>query len=221
MLYRSTGFSLKKFDFQSDLRELSLDATDAQEIEVNLEIDYDKIFMKIKHVFRELGYYLRENKFVMLCLIAVIVSATGTIVYNSVTTSYDRTYGMNKDFTYQDVVFNIQDAIVTNIDYKGNVIEDGSYFVILDTKSKNIANNSKRFDYNSIKLQIGKNTYTPDLTINKYFIDYLPGTVITVLTSQRENHYALIYKIPASSKNKSMKLLLYNGTATTSDGTRM
>lgn len=209
---RAIGFNIKKFDFQNDIREMGLNATDAEEVEININVDFDKIGRNVNKSFRETKYYLKENKFIMFCLCIVFVGVSGYFIYKAVTSDYDKVVGMNKIFTFERVEFKVNDVIVTNIDYQGKELDNDKYYVVLDLYSKNTSSKSVKMDYNNFKLRVGDSYYTPDLSRNGSFVDYLPGNVLTLLTPNRENEFALVYVIDGEDKAKSMKLSIYNGT---------
>lgn len=211
---RSTGFNLKKFDFQNDIRELNLNAADAQEFELKLNIDFDLIKRKINHIFRNLVYYFKENKFIFICIItALVVGLVALIVTNRVKDP-NRTFNINQEFSYNSLRMKVNKVMVTNMDYNGDPIIEDSFYVVLDLSVTNTGNSSYKLDYNNFKLQIGKKMYTPEQSITKYFEDFTNTASPNVLVSNRDYRYAIVYKIDSKDKNKAMKWVIYNGSVT-------
>ena len=130
-LIRAIGFDIKKFNFRSDLREMNYDFADSEEIEVNINLNSYKYKRKVRRSLREFVYYLKENKlFVTICLGILAVILIIILIKNR-NINYDQRYGMNKTFTYNGMQLIIEDAMVSNLDYNGNVIKEGYYYVVL------------------------------------------------------------------------------------------
>ena len=70
---RATGFDVKKFDFAHDLQQLNVDEKDNEEFEVDVELDTDKLFRKIRKKIRYAKYVYFENKFLIFLTLAIVL----------------------------------------------------------------------------------------------------------------------------------------------------
>ena len=61
----------------------------------------------------------------------------GYYVYNGVEPNYDLNYRINSTFNHNSLAITVKDAMVTNVDYAGNLIEKDSYYVVLKMNIKN------------------------------------------------------------------------------------
>ena len=217
-LIRAIGFDIKKFNFRSDLREMNYDFADSEEIEVNINLNSYKYKRKVRRSLREFVYYLKENKlFVTICLGILAVILIIILIKNR-NINYDQRYGMNKTFTYNSMQLIIEDAMVSNLDYNGNVIKEGYYYVVLKVNLKNNSGITKKIDFNQFNLAIGSNLVKPNLSKSSYFIDFAPENVISEFSHKTDRTFALVYEVPTKDKNKGSKLDIYNGTVNNKKG---
>ena len=64
LVVRALGFDIKKFDFERDLEELEITSEDSEEVEVNLEFDFDKFKRNVRKQIRHFKYAYYENKII-------------------------------------------------------------------------------------------------------------------------------------------------------------
>ena len=209
---RAIGFDLKKFDFASDLRQMNYSSKDAEEFELNVNLDVYKARRKVRRLFRELIYYIKENKFVVIivCIIASIVFLN--YVRNNVHGNYDQTYHMNKTFKYEKLDVTFQDAIISNLDYNGKQISDNKYFLAIKINISNESGVSVRVDYNNFKLNIGGNYINPTITDSKYFVDMASSNVPMVINHRSNHTFVLVYELNLNEINRANEIELHNGT---------
>ena len=215
MILRTIGFDLKKFNFTNDIKDLNLSRQDAEEIEINIDFQGYKAKRVAHRTFREAIYYIRENKFMFICIFSIIGILLFHFVRVNYLVSYDKNVGMNKRFTYNNFEISFEDAIITNLDYAGNKLD--SYYVVIKTYVKNKSNKSLDLDTNALKMQIGDELIKPDLVYSKNFIDFAPTLSSKMIGSNMEKRFALIYKIDSKQVSKTKTIVIHNGTTTKKD----
>lgn len=215
MVIRSLGFDVKKFNFKSDLKDLEITDEDSEEIELNLNFDTYKAERKIRRFIRELKYYYLENKKVIYIIGAVLVVVLGIFIYNN-TEKIKYTYKENKSFSLNGLTYNIKDSMITNIDLNGNIIEDDKYYVVIKFDVVNNSGADKRIDYDNLKLYYGFTYKYPSLNMGNSFLDYGDPYMNDVLYAKDSKTFIMAYEIEKKYKNRSFKILLYQGAATKS-----
>ncbi len=211
LIIRTLGFDVKKFDFKNDLKDLELTDEDSELIEINIGFDISKVERTIRRVIREFRYYFKENKFII-----VVIGFIGVaFIFYKVSNNYEKTkynYKVNQSFNYNGFSYKIEDSIITNLDYAGNIIKENTYYLLVKLSVTNNSGESKPFEYDNFKIYEGRDYYKPELDIGTNFIDYAkpyrgenirPGTTKT---------YLLTYVIGKKYKS-SYNITLYAGVA--------
>ena len=211
IVIRAIGFDIKKFDFASDLKEMNLSSTDAEEFELNINFDSYKAKRDVHRTFREFIYYIKENKFVIICLSFLLVVAIIYLLVSNIRRDYDQNYGIGKTFTYNNISLTVEDSLVTNLDYNGNIISD-NYYVVVKMNLVNNSGYSANIDYNNFKLLMGNELINPTINMSSNFLDYASTISGSTLKPGGSRVIAVVYEIKSTEKNRDMKLQIYNGT---------
>ena len=208
---RAIGFDIKKFNFSSDLSELDLSAQDAEEFEVNINFEGYKAKRDIHRIKREFGYYIRENKFVVRVIIGLIVVGSGIAFIASRHSNYDRNYRMGREIIFNKLSFTFEDAMITNMDFKGNKIDD-NYYVVVKTHVVNNTGATVSIDYDDIKLQVRDINLNPTMNLSGNFVDFVSTSPSQTFAHRADRTFALVYKITKGQLNSNKRLVIYNGT---------
>lgn len=204
VIITATGFNIKKFNFVKDLEELDITDVDSEEFEVSLEIDNDKLRRNYIKSKRYLYYVYKENKYVFITLVSILLVVIGTLVYLNVGV-YNKTYKENEYFQTNEYVINIEDTYLSKYDYLGNVISDDYQFVIAKVKIKNLFNSLKFLKSVSLVLNINDHRLYNTIDYKRSFFEL--GNLYK--NESIENDYAtyiLVYKIPNSYVDDKMVL---------------
>jgi len=204
---RAVGFNIKKFNFQSDLKEMQITSEDSEEVEVGLEIDPYKTKRFFRRYKREFTYYVIENKLMITIVLTVTIFSLLFIFYKT-RNNYDITYSQNKAFSHQAFTVNVKDSIISNMGYDGNKIDDKYYYLVLKTYVRNNAAQTIKLDYDNFEVISGKKRYKPVLDRSTYFLDYANPYYGDYLKTGEEKEIALVYRLEKSEINKSFKLRL-------------
>lgn len=206
---RGIGFNIRQFDFKSDLDELEISSEDSEEVEFLVGIDTYKTKRSIRRFFRELKYYYKENKFVFIMIIVIIVGILGTMLYMS-EEIYQRVYSEGDTLALGNLNFAIKDSYITNLTKSGDVLKEGKYYVILQVEVTNRYRESYQFSASSLELLINNEYYSPDLSIGNYFDDYGYPYDGTYVQGDTTRDYILVYEIDASLINQSFYITVFS-----------
>ncbi len=209
---RAFGLNIKHFNFNKDLREMQLSSGDADEVEININFETYKAKRNVRRLFREMIYYVKENKLIVGIITVVLVGVGLYFIYSTSSTNFDNNYKVGSTFRYQNLDINIKDCIISNLNYKGSVIKKDSYFLVLKLNIQNNYGESIALDYNNFKLNIGGVTLVPNNNYVTNFLDYNSTVVPNMYTPHINKDVIIIYEIGAKLIRKKMKLQLYNGS---------
>ena len=212
-ILRTTGFDIKKFDFTNDIKELNYNLNDNEEFEFNIDLQSDTLKRHAHRFSREMIYYYKENKLVLLCLFGVLSFVILLFILNNIYISGDVTYRLNSPFYYDNLQFNFVDNIITNLDIKGNVIDNDTYYVVVKTHIKNDKNSFLNFDYNNFQLKVKKEIILPTNSASTLFKNYCGDAAPETISGKFDGDVCLIYKVDKSLINKNMKIRISKGAS--------
>lgn len=216
---RTVGFDVKKFNFQSDLKEMRYGFEDSEEVEVNINLNSYKYKRKIRRSMREFGYYIKENKLFVIIFLSIVGVALVVTGIKNRHINYDQSYRTGKEFDYNGLKISVLDTMVTNLDYNGNILDKNYYYVVLKINLVNETGYTKTVDFNQFNLTYGNKIIKPTLSDSSYFIDFAAENVISSFAHKTNKTFSLVYKINAKDAHKGYKLDIYNGTIITSKET--
>ena len=209
-LIRALGFNIKQFNFQSDLAELNLSQADSEEIEISLGFEtykYRRIFNRIK---REFKYYFYENKIFMYSILAITIIV---LVYLFISNFeiYTTKYTTGDSFTFSNLNVKVEDSIITNLNYAGNVIDDNTYYLLLKLTITNNTKNDSALEYNKFLLYGRKRYYLPNIGYQLEFVDYGEAYDGNKLSPGASKTIILPYAINKEDINENYYISIYNG----------
>ena len=150
---RALGFDVKKFNFKNDLKELKITEEDSEEIELSLNFQTYKTKRNLRRFARELKYYYLENKKIIYLIGVILIVFLGFVIYKN-TEKLRYTYKENKTFSSSGMTYKIMDSMITNIDLKGNIIDENKYYIVIRFEVKNTSRNDSRINLNYIIIKI-------------------------------------------------------------------
>lgn len=209
---RALGFNVKQFDFKSDLKELEITDEDSEEIELNINFQTYKAERFIRRFIREFYYYYLENKLVVNIIFAIVVAITLFLGFKS----YEKiryTYDVGESFTYDGFRISVLDSILTNVDYKGEEIVDGRYYLVLKLDITNVSGTNATLDYNSLKIYVNGDYVDPSLDIGNYFVDYGDPYMGRNFTIDASGTYIIPYMLTEDQVANSYRLSIYTGSS--------
>ena len=202
-LMRGFGFNIKKFNFDRDLERMDTDEEDREEIEVALPLDNYKAKRSVRRFFREFGYYAKENKFILFCIITFMVITVGTSMYLN-RSVYRKEYTEGKPFSYRTFTLTNLDSIVTNMDTRGNEIGNGKYYLLVNFRIS--SRMTRELQLTDFRLMVDNKVIFPTLNRREHFIDFGFPYSGRRLHENTEDEYMLVFELEPSQVKRRYRL---------------
>ena len=204
---RATGFDIRKFNFVKDLQDLQIESVDNEEFEIDVDVDTDMIHRGIRRRFRFIKYVYVENQFMIHMTTLLAIAIICFSIYFSLTV-YRKVYRQGDTFATTNFIMRVDRAYITNQDYRGNILLDGEYFVIVDTRIK-VNYVSQPFDTYSLDMMAGDEKFRPIVYYKDKMIDLGVNYIEQTITHDFEN-YIFVFRIPAYLVQSKMVLRYVN-----------
>lgn len=204
LFIRSIGLDLKSFGFNDDKFVLATDE-DREEIEVEAKFNRDKHKRNIKKVLRETKYFVLENKVYLSIILVVVTLFSGFSIYKNVYLK-NKIYGMNSNISSNYYTLNIKNSYITTRDYKGDIIDEASSFVILDVDIKNNLGSIRNMELNRFMLYVGDKYYVPDTSYDNYFKDMGDIYHGQDLLGGKTSNYFIVFRIDKPKEDDNFLL---------------
>ena len=204
-LLRGIGFDIKKFNFEEDAKELEISDIDDEEFELIIGQNAYKYKRTFRRFIREFRYYVLENKGTFTVLMIILGTAVGGALYLNYGV-YNRTYQQTQRMTHNNLLVTVNDAVLSNLDLGGNVIDD-KYYLAVAVEIENKGKVSSSLDYENFRLELDNELILATLDRTDYFADLgIPYTRDTSIQPGEKNTYVLTYEVPVDKVNHSMNL---------------
>lgn len=207
-----TGFNIKKFNFGEDLKELEIQEDDNEEFEFTIGFKGYKTERNLRRFAREFKYYLKENSFVISVILVIVVIITLTSIFLN-REVYNKSYSVNDSILHNTFGVSVEDSIVSNLSYNGEIINKEKYYVVLKMNIINNGNISRSLDYSNFILEIGKKSIKPNLEKSLYFKDFATPYYGEKVSKNSSRTIGLVYEIDSSDIKENYKLKIYRGVS--------
>lgn len=208
-IIRGIGFDIKRFDFNKDLKELEIEETDSEEVEISFDHDNYKTKRKIRRYLREIKYYFFENKFIIIVISIIAFVSLGIFgFYNYM--MYHRTYKEMQVVNINGFKYVVNNSILTNLSYRGNEISDKYYYLAIGINITNNMNKSMKIEKKDLTLEVDGNYYYPIYDRGEYYVDLGTPYHGEKLKPQSSDNYVIVYELPKSSLNKNYNIVIVN-----------
>lgn len=187
------GFDIKNFEFNNIKDEISLDEEDSEEVEVNLGVDNYKFKRLINRYFRELKYYVIENKIYFL-VGSTILGLILLFFIGKWIISLNRIVSIDQGFKHSSFSVTFNDALLSTMDYNGNNIQKGKIYLAVKTTIKNNSNTLLSLDTDAFWLQVNGKNYYPVLDRSGKFIDLAKPYYGERIGPGNEQEIVLVYE---------------------------
>lgn len=210
-IFNFLGFNAKKLNFEADIKELEITAQDDEEIEITFKHDGVKLLRNIRRFFREFVYYVKENRAIFIIICSILLVFVLYTIYKAFPEIVNRHYNQGDIFLVNQLNYTFEDSILTSIDYKGDTIKKGSYFLVVRINVENKNKEASTIDYNNFRLIVGDTYLYPKMDMSAYFIDY--ANTGTRITGESKQTYSLVYELTSKQIKRNYKLKVHNGQA--------
>ena len=191
MFIRGLGFDVKKFNFTKDIQELNLTHEDAEEVEVDVNIDTTNIMRGVRKSKREFGYFFQEYKIFILGILFILLVILGYIGYNYFSKKL-KVYNENEVVGYSNYI------TVKNSYYN---IDNGKNYVIINFDASKYGRDEK-LNVNNLVLKVDKDEYVPNKNIC-YKFDYIGNCYKKQYITENVNSYIIVYEVDSLNSEKS------------------
>lgn len=189
---RALGFNVKQFNFKADIKELEITSSDDEEIEFSVSFDTYKTERNLRRFVREFRYYILENKFVVIVLLSVFSLVSINYVVKNRNQIRSASFKMNQAVAFNNLETKILDAVITDVDLKGNKIKKNKYYVLLKMSIKNNTKKDLTVDVNKYSLfnNTKKKSILPSVGYSNLFKDY--GVPFNLPLIRRNSEYIVV-----------------------------
>ena len=206
-LLRGIGFDIKKFNFSKDLEELEIKSDDNEEFEFIVGNETYLIKRKIHRIYREIIYYYKENAFFINIAGATIGAILIVTLFLNVSSNLKR-YHIGSTLNADKFIYKLNNAYVTENDYKGNRIKANAKYIIIDlTITNKSAFTLKEED---IYILYGNNRAIHKKNLSETFSDIgkvYKGEPIP----NSPTKYLFVFEIPKHTNVNHLKMLTFKG----------
>jgi len=198
---RATGFDIKKFDFNKDLEDLDITEADAEEFEVDLNVETNVFKREFKKSFRFAKYIYVENKYIINGIFLIVFSIVCFSIYMNLTI-YNKTYKQGQTFAAGEFNITVENSYLTNKNYEGKEVTE-NYLVIVELDLKAHHSDTK-FNTAKAGLSVDDVTYYPSGKYNSSLIDLGEVYNDEVIDTKSFNSFILVYEIPKDANLDKM-----------------
>lgn len=192
---RTLGFDIKKFNFKKDILELDITKEDREEFELDVAVDSEDVKAKLRKNVRNLKYFYKENKTIILIIGAIIILVGGYYVYKL--SVQNKVYIENQEFSSYNFNMKVLESYQLTEDYRGNDITNKTFaFVVLKMQFKNKTDDDLTIPLDRMVLRCTDLvSYKPTDKYYDYFIDLGNGYKGQTIPSGETKEYIFVYKI--------------------------
>lgn len=204
LFIRTIGLDLKSFGFQQD-KEFLTSEEDREEVEVEVGLDSHAIKRKIKKVFREIIYFIKEHKVRISLILIILTIPICFFLYNNVYLT-NRVFKMGDSVVSNYYTFKVNNSYITTKNYRGDIINKDRSYVIIDLDATNMLTSNRVLDIDRFTLLVDGISYTPTVNYNEQFEDL--GNVFKkqALKGNTTSNYFLIFEIKKPTEDSNFIL---------------
>ena len=214
---RGVGFNLKQFNFSKDIEELKIADKDSEEFELMVGQNSYKYKRIIRRSIRETKYYILENMFaitVVSVILGIVLVFLGVKYYKK----FIAKVKAQQVTQVNGVNYVLNKAYITAEDFNGNLIKEGSKFVVLDMSFENVSSTDATLDFDRLTLLNKELKYKPTLAFNYKFYDLGSPyeTDVSIPKGEMLRKY-VIFELPESSTTTNFVLRIEYGVYSKKD----
>lgn len=202
------GFNLKTMRFD---KKIDINISDEDEEEVELKLGEGHLVKRnIVHIFRELKYYILENKFIFTCIAVVAVLGTiiGIYINNEI---YNKKYNIYQSFALDTFTMTLKESYITDIDYTGEKIAKGVYFLAVKISIYNKSNEAVSIDKANFRIFMGDQVLYPNYERSGRFIDIGKNYQGNSIYGGSVDDYVLVYELDNTMLRNQYQMKILSG----------
>ena len=188
------GFDLRTFTFTNLQDDIDIAMEDDAEFEIGVPIEDYKVKRTFFRKIRELKYYIIENKLVFE-IIGAIVGVVIFFIGLSLLLQANKSVRVSQSFNHSNFNIAIKDSIITNIDYAGNIIREGYYYLAVLAEVTNKSDTNQVLDTDNFWLDINGTIHYPILDRSGKFLDLGEPYFNEPIKPNTTHRYVLAYEL--------------------------
>ncbi len=207
VLLRGIGFDIKKFDFETDAKELEITDLDREEFELTFGKNNYKYQRGLRRFRREFKYYFLENKFAFFFLLIFLMAGVAGILYLNFGV-YHKSYGEQQRMNHNGLMIKVVDSILTNMYPNGKIISKDKYYLAVALDITNTNKESTRLDYENFKIMVNNEYVMPTLDRGTIFPDLgIAYTRDMTIEGEKSGVYVLVYEVDNINTHYDLRIL--------------
>lgn len=214
LFIRTLGFNIKQLELNKGLDEANAVEKDNEEIELTIEDNSYKYKRFFRKLLRLTKYEIVENKLFFVCLSSVIVLIVSLSLFVKVKV-YNKEYNENQLVSANSLVYKVNESYITNYNLNNEIILNNKKYLIVNLNIKN--NYITDFDLKreTFSLIIDNKSILPTFSLKNEFIDLGSSYEASILESNSNKDYILIFEIDKNNVDKSYVLKIKNNIGNT------
>ena len=201
----SFGLDLRTGEFLDIKEEINLDENDSEEVEINIKSDDYKAKRFARRYFREIKYYIIENKNVFK-IIGAIVLLILIFIIGKFIISLNRIVRVDQSFGYSNFSLSFNSSLLSSLDYNGNVISKDKIYLANKVTVTNRTNGLLAISTYDFCLEIGEDCYYPKLDRSGKFIDLAKPYYAEQIGGGLTGEYVLVYELDKTMVRSKYKI---------------
>lgn len=207
-LSKSFGFNYKSLRFDNNA-ELRIKEDEEEDIEIKIGSDNNTLKKNLVHIFRELRYYILENKFVFTCIGVVLFLIIGYVTYKNYQV-YNKVYAINQAFRLDNFTLSLKESYITDTDFRGNIITEGKYYLALRIGLQNNGKEETKIANSHFRIYIGDEVIFPNYDKSARFIDIGEIYQGEAIKAEEEHEYVFVYELNKEQIKNSYQMRILN-----------
>ena len=201
---QAVGFNYKTFRFDKT-NDLQITDEDEEEVELKLIKNDGTAKRNLVHSLRELKYYALENKgiFTLIGIVLILVIIISLYLEFQV---YNKRYNLYQAFTLDSFTMTIKESYITDVDYSGKPVIDGSYYLAVKIAIFNKTNKPASIGKENFRLFYGDDAVYPTYDVSNRFIDIGQNYEGLLIAPQSGDDYVLVYVLTEEQLKSKYKL---------------
>jgi len=201
---KGIGFNIKTLRFDSYLG-IQVSEYDDEEIEIKINSDNASAKKRVVHYFRELKYYILENKFVFSCLGIAVLIGIFIAIYMDLQV-YNKRYNFHEAFALDSFNMTLKESYISDVDYKGKKILDDYYYLAVKISITNKSRTDQSLDKGNFRIYLGKDIIYPKYSLSGNFIDIGTNYQGETIKAGSTDDYVFVYELTDKMLKSSYKM---------------
>jgi len=210
------GFDFSTGEFLEIRDEINLDEEDSEEVEININREDYKIKRGFRRYFREIKYYIIENKNIFKVIFAILGFVLVVLIIKFII-SLNTSVKVDQNFRYSNFQITFNDSYLSTLDYSGNKIMDGKVYLAVKVKVKNITNDLVTLNTSDFCLYLNDECYYPTLDRSGKFLDIAKPYYAEAIGKGVENEYVLVYELDEGLAKSTYKIRILDSLVKKND----